>query len=325
MLKALGDCRACGLCNLGCSFGTKRNARTTYLAWAERLGARVIADAEVMRVGHSRGRVREVEALVGRSRTPLRVGARLFVVCAGAIASSALLLRSGIRQNAGTRFSMNAGAMMVAEFEQALDAFDADQMTVYLRDREWLVECTHNPLMSAALTTPGWFEEHGRLMARTRHLAYAGGMVGSAPVGNVYLSRLTGSEEVSFRLPSSDLEKLKRSLRATAQVFLAAGAKRVILPTHRFASASSMAELERMLSEIVSQSDISMGTAHPQGGNPMAADPKVGVVGADFMVHGFENLAVFDASVFPTAVRVNPIATLLALGKRAAPRILARA
>ncbi len=67
------------------------------------------------------------------------------------------------------------------------------------------------------------------------------------------------------------------------------------------------------------------GSAHPQGGNPMSADPRVGVVDPNFAVHGFDNLFVCDASVFPSSATVNPVSTIMAIADYAAPRILARA
>ena len=47
----------------------------------------------------------------------------------------------------------------------------------------------------------------------------------------------------------------------------------------------------------------------------MSADPK-GVVDPDFRVHGYRNLYVCDASVFPTSIGVNPQLTVMALGLR---------
>lgn len=325
MNKAIGDCRACGLCNVGCPFDTKQSALTTYLDWARREGARVLAHTEVLRLAGKRGHIQHLVASSGRAGERLRVRARLFVIAAGAIGSSALLLDSGITSNVGTRLSMNAGSMMVAEFPQPLDSFDADQMSVYLRTRDFVIECTHNPLMSAALTTPGWFEDHGRLMARSRHLAYAGGMVGTEPVGRVVQSRIFGHEEVHFSLVENDVKKLRDSLRTIAEVFFAAGAERVILPTHRFVELRSPAELALIDATVHSQRDVCVGSAHPQGGNPIAADPRLGAVTPELFVHGYDNLAVCDASVFPSSVRVNPIDTILALGRCAAAGILARA
>jgi choline dehydrogenase-like flavoprotein len=57
----------------------------------------------------------------------------------------------------------------------------------------------------------------------------------------------------------------------------------------------------------------------------MSADPREGVVDTNFAVHGFENLFVCDASIFPSSLTVNPVSTIMAIADYAAPRILARA
>jgi choline dehydrogenase-like flavoprotein len=44
-------------------------------------------------------------------------------------------------------------------------------------------------------------------------------------------------------------------------------------------------------------------------------------VDESFRVHGFDNLFVCDASVFPTAITVNPQLTVMALANYAAPGI----
>jgi choline dehydrogenase-like flavoprotein len=325
MLKALGDCRGCGYCNSGCSFGSKLDASQTYLRWAEQRGARVLPETEVVRVRHSRGFADGIEARVGRAAEPLRVRARVVVVCAGAIGSSALLLRSGIVRNVGTRVSFNAGSMMLADFEEPLDAYDADQMTAYLRGPGFLVEVTHNPPMAAALTTPGWFGDHGGLMARSRHLAYAGALVPTAPSGRVVMSRVFGHEETRFRMSGRELSRLKLGLRSIAQVFFAAGARQVVLPTHRFIALESARELSRIDTAFSKPNQLSLGSAHPQGGNPVCRDARLGVVDERLRVHGFGNLFVCDASVFPSCIGVNPIHTIMALAKLSAGGILAEA
>lgn len=59
--------------------------------------------------------------------------------------------------------------------------------------------------------------------------------------------------------------------------------------------------------------ELGLGTGHPQGGNPISSDPSNGVVDKEFKVHGYDNLYVCDASVFPTALSVNPQLTVMAL------------
>jgi choline dehydrogenase-like flavoprotein len=46
------------------------------------------------------------------------------------------------------------------------------------------------------------------------------------------------------------------------------------------------------------------------------------VVGPDFRVHGFANLFLCDASVFPTSVGVNPQLTVMGMAQYAANRTL---
>ena len=71
--------------------------------------------------------------------------------------------------------------------------------------------------------------------------------------------------------------------------------------------------------------DLQCGSSHPQGGNPMSNDRAIGVVDTDFAVHDIDNAFVCDASVFPDAIGVNPMNTIMALALHAAPKILARA
>lgn len=325
MLKALGDCRGCGYCNVGCKFATKRDASATYVRWAEEAGARVLPLTEVIRIRHRRGVVKGVEARTGRGREKLTVDAGTVVVAAGAIGSSGLLLQSGIRRNVGKRLSFNAGGMIVAEFDEPLDGYDADQMTVYLQGPGYVIEATHNPPMSAALTTPGWFRQHGELMARSRHLAYAGPLVATEPVGEVFIDRLFGHEEARFKMTPKDMDTLKRGMRMAAEVFFTAGARRVLLPTHRFCSLESPADLPKIATAFTRPGEVSVGSAHPQGGNPISSDPHLGAVDEHLRVHGFENLFVCDASVFPSCIGVNPIHTIMAMARMAAPRIAAQA
>jgi choline dehydrogenase-like flavoprotein len=329
MRKALGDCVSCGNCNIGCSFDTKRSALSTYIPWAEELGARVLANTEVERIETRKGRAVAVHVSQGKGRVPARIVAKQVIVAAGAINSSGLLLKSGlpraVHRNLGTRVSFNAGSMMVAEFDEPVDGYDADQMTYYLPGDGFIVEPTHNPVMSQALTTPGWLEEHSALMRRQRHLAYAGSLTSLDNVGRVVHSPFWGHEETRHKATSADLGRLRRGLKLITEVFFAAGASRLILPTHKFRAITSPSQMSEIDEHVVETKHISFGSAHPQGGNPMSSDPGTGVVDENFAVHGFENLFVCDASVFPSSVTVNPISTVMALADYAAPRILARA
>ncbi len=324
MKKALGNCNGCGHCNIGCIYDHKRSALTTYIPWAEEQGARVYANTTVETIEHVGGRARAVIAKRADGEV-LRIEARVVVVSGGAIGSSTILQKSGVEKYVGTRLSFNAGSMITAEFDHPIDAFDGDQMTAYLEGDGFLIEPTHYPVMSAALTTPGWMGVHAKLMKNFRNLAYAGALVPTAPSGQVVQSPFFGHEETRYRVTDGDIARLKRGLEMIAHVFLEAGAKKIILPTHNLTTITHVSELSRIATSFYAAKELCFGTSHPMGGNPLLEDPSIGVVDRNFAVHGFENLFVCDASVFPSALGVNPMATVLALANYAAPRILARA
>jgi hypothetical protein len=66
---------------------------------------------------------------------------------------------------------------------------------------------------------------------------------------------------------------------------------------------------------------LQVASAHPQGGNRMGEDPTKYVVDSNCKVHGFKNLFVCDASVFPTSLGVNPQITVMALATMTADYI----
>jgi choline dehydrogenase-like flavoprotein len=81
-------------------------------------------------------------------------------------------------------------------------------------------------------------------------------------------------------------------------------------------------QLDALHSIVRENADIMLTTAHPQGGNPVGDPRQGGVVNPDFRVHGFRNLWLCDASVFPSSVTVNPQLTVMGMAQYAAERIL---
>lgn len=213
MQTALGSCTGCGGCNTGCVWDHKPSALTTFIPWAEAKGARVLADTTVDRIEWKQGTVTGLIGHTGEAREPIAISGKLVVVAGGAIGSSALLLKSGIRKNVGTRLSFNAGGTLLAEFPDAIDAFDGEQMSCYVAGEGYTLEPVFSPPVSVAMMIPGWFEDHARLIANYRHLACAAALVGTLPNGRVVHSRFFGHEEIRFRIQHGDLAKLKAGSR----------------------------------------------------------------------------------------------------------------
>ncbi len=318
--KNYNGCGGAGVCNWGCPHDQKRSALETYVTAAVAHGARVMTECHAARILVDDGRATGVRVRHGERE--LRVKAGSVVVACGAIGSSVLLLKSGIRRNVGTRLSFNAATVMLARFGERLDSYDGDQMTAYVDGGTYLLESSFQPPVAHAISVPGWFDQHFGRMREYPHYASCGVVIGTDHNGRVkqipILRDLVGP--IKYRMTAADLDALKRGMTTATQVYLAAGADLVLpstfadapLPAREF-SADDPRRIRAHLDEAIrSPGDLTLNSSHPQGGNPMG-DRRVGAVDAGFRVHGHRNLYVCDASVFPTTIRINPMLTIMAM------------
>jgi choline dehydrogenase-like flavoprotein len=328
----IDGCLGCGYCNIGCRYGKKLSMLDTVLPWAQaKFGAgavRIVSDCAVRRIvadgdgGRRRATTAEAKLADGGK---LEVRAGKFVVAAGAVSSPFLLQRSGIGGGlpVGRQASFNMGAPLTAEFEHDLDAYDGLQIShvgLPPEQRGWVFETWWNPPVSQALNMPGWFSDHYENMRRYRRLMAVGALVGTERNGRIGRA-LTGGPAVHYVPTPGDMRKLADGLVELGQILFAAGAKAVMLNAweyYRFTSPNGLYELPSIMSD---PSRVTLGTGHPEGGNAIGSDPGRSVVDPQFRVHGYSNLFVCDASVFPTSITVNPQLTTMSLAQYAAPLI----
>jgi choline dehydrogenase-like flavoprotein len=322
-------CYGSGYCNIGCRWGKKLSMLETALPWAQRDfpgRVRIVAECEVDRVRGNGGAPRRVAGLEAKlGGRPITIRANRYVLSAGAVASSYLMIKSRVGRDlpVGRGFSANMGAPLTAEFDgQPLNAYDGLQISHYGVPSEagFVFETWFNPPVSQALNLPGWFERHFRNMRRYDHLMAVGVLVGTASCGHIRKAK-TGGPGVVFTPTDEDLQTLARGLRLLGRILLKAGARRVMVNTwgnDEYREADQLSDLDRICAD---PDYITLGTGHPQGGNAISRNPERGVVGPDFKVHGYDNLYVCDASVFPTSLTVNPQLTVMSLAHYAAPLI----
>ena len=336
----IADCAGCGYCNMGCAYGKKLSMLDLVLPDAQRTAdyrrghdpsysgrLRILPTCEVTRVeryGFGSRRVGGVRCLVGADRRELRVKAGTVVVAAGAIASSRLLQRSHIGgAGVGLGLCANLATFMVGDFAEELRGYEGLQIAHYVEPPHatgYVLETWFDPVVITALSMPGWLEDHQHNMSRYAHMMCMGVLVGTdrRPSNRVHRLPSISGAQYSFRPSGAERTRLAKALQEAGTILLEAGAERVMPATFRyreFTRADQLGELEDLLRQ---RANRSLQTAHPQGGNRMSADPARGVVDPSCRVHGYDNLYVCDASVFPTAVTVNPQLTVMAMAHHAA-------
>jgi choline dehydrogenase-like flavoprotein len=336
-------CVGCGYCNLGCAYGKKLSMLDHVLPRAQRAAdarrardseykgrLRILPACDVTRIdreallGPGSHRVSGVRCRVGADRRELRIKAGTVAVAGGAIHSSRLLQRSHIGgARVGLGLCANLATFMVGDFEEELRGFEGLQIAHYVnppQDSGYVLETWFDPVVITALSMPGWLDDHRYNMSRYAHMMCIGVLAGTdrRSANRVHrLPSITGAE-YSLRPSDAELTRLAAGLKAAGAILLEAGAERVMPATFRYRQFRDRSHLDELDGLLRQTRNRSLQSAHPQGGNRMSADRSKGVVDPACKVHGFENLYVCDASVFPSAVTVNPQLTVMALAHHAA-------
>jgi choline dehydrogenase-like flavoprotein len=318
-------CVGCGYCNMGCKWGKKLSMLNQVLPEAqERIGPenfQVIAGCEVLKL---KARGSKVTSLIGQFRNgrKIEVRGKTFVVAAGAISSSLLLQRSGIAEGrAGKRLSFNVGSPITAVFPEIINAYKGLQISHYLQlspSRGFIFETWFNPPMFQSTVMPGWWADHYKNMMRYNRMACTGVLVGSDSNAEVRVGGLT-RRDIRYKPTKKDFDTLLNGVELAGEIYFEAGAECVMPNSFQYYEYKTKEQLRLMKYDIKDSSDITLGTGHPQGGNIISRDKKIGVVDEQLKVYGYDNLFVADASVFPTAVGVNPQITVMTFADYAVP------
>ncbi|HET8672725.1 MAG TPA: GMC family oxidoreductase, partial [Thermoleophilaceae bacterium] len=211
-------------------------------------------------------------------------------------------------------------------FPQEVHSERGMQITHYLEptgaDHDGLaLETWFNPIVSQSLFMPGWFGQHWENMRHYPNMTCLGVVVGSESNGSVTASWPGREISLDFTPTNADFVRLKEGIKLAARIGLHAGAGRVLPTTFEQIEIRSESDIDSIDSRIGNDRDVSVNSAHPQGGNPISADARKGVVDESFRVYGMLNLYVCDASVFPSSITVNPQLTVMALAVYAADEI----
>lgn len=319
------NCVGCGYCNIGCRWGKKLSMLNNILPEIQKMAGperfQIIAGCEVLKLKSKGGRI---TSLIGKFRNgrKIEVRGKTFVVAAGAVSSSILLLRSGIATGrAGKRLSFNVGSPITAVFPEPIYSYKGLQISHYLQlnpSRGYIFETWFNPPMFQSTIMPGWWDQHWDNMHRYHRMACTGVLVGSDSNAEVRIAGLTG-REVRYNPTQKDFDTLLDGLILAGDIYFAAGAESVMPNTFCYYEYTSRDALHKMKDDIKDNSDITLGTGHPQGGNILSRNRKIGVVDERLKVYDYDNLFIADASVFPTAVGVNPQITVMTFADYAVP------
>ncbi len=342
-------CGDCGSCGFGCRRGAKRSGLRVHLAEAWRAGARIVPGAQVRRVLREGNRAVGVEARIGEG--VLRVRAAQVVVSAGTLRTPAVLERSGIAHRVlGRYLRLHPVPVIAARFAEPIEMWRGTMQAVRsveflepVADRGgFVVESApgHPGLVALALPWEGT-DSHAALMERAANVAPLIGVCRDHDGGRVSLTR-NDRVRIDYRLSEGDATTLRRALKEMARIGRAAGAVELLAlgtPAARHATeGAGVTGEERAFGRFLERlehfdfgscrglvfSAHQMGTAR-MGWDPAryVCDPHGRVRSGDRPGTGVvRGLYVADASLFPTALGLNPMVTVMLLARRVARTVL---
>jgi choline dehydrogenase-like flavoprotein len=318
-----GACVQCSSCPLGCPIDAKRGMHVSYLPRAVAAGARLRAGVEVRRVLTEGARAVGVECRTagkgGRPASTFTVRARRAVVLAGgAFGTPELLTRSGLgNQAVGANLHIHPACWVGARYPEEVRGWEGVMQSYYLD--EWepqgiLLEATFTPLAFGGAWLVGTGAEHQRSMLDYSRMGSIGVQLTDRSAGRVATGR-DGGLRVSYDLDRADAARVVFGIARAAEVHFAAGATEVY-PNVAGIKVLRPGDLAGFEAARIKPADLRLEGFHPMGTARIAADPRQGACAPDGSLYGTAGLYVADASLFPTALGVNPMMTIIAFAKQ---------
>ncbi len=337
-------CIHCGACMVGCRYNSKNTLPKNYLYFAEKNGAKILAEAEVVNVQRLTLNGERYE-ITYHNPTSLfkkktKVYANNVIFSASVLGTMRLLLR--LRDTSLPNLSPKLGHMVRTNSEALLGSlarksdvnysegvcissiYNHDKVTrvepVRYPDGSSLMRFLAAPLIDTDVSVPmrllrflGWIITHPIDFAKAMFLP------GWAHNTTILLVMQNTDTRMRFRMGRSAFTLFRRGLLAEEE------------PGYKInAQVAGSHELTRDLA--ARTNGIALGsigenllglptTAHILGGAPIGRDASEGVVNENFQVHNYPGMYIIDGSIMPANPGVNPSLTITALAEYAMSKI----
>jgi choline dehydrogenase-like flavoprotein len=324
-------CAGSNRCAFGCPTGAKQSALVSYIPRALHFGARVYANVRVDKITlagkRATGVVGRVALPNGGSGAKITVRANLVVPACGSLHTPALLERSGLKSpsgRVGKNLTLHPNVKMIAMFDEDVSSYrgvhQAFQVREFVPEGIGTFAAINLPPGVTAMSLPHRGRVLGELMDQYNHMVVSGLLIEDHATGSV--KTIAGRPQSFYDMAKEDLANAVRGLSLLGDLWFNIGAKKLILPFHHAVEATSPAELKKILSSPIAPGAWELFTVHMMGTCSMGADRTASVTDEFGMMHDVDRLMISDASLLPTAIRTNPMETIMALATRNAGHVI---
>lgn len=332
-------CTECDFCNFGCATGAKQSTVKTYLQDAHDAGTRIIVNAYVQKILHDGGQVRGAVVKVSQpdgTHHAITIKAKIVVVCAGAIHTPAILLRSNLHnRNIGANLRLHPTTVTTGVYPDRIDPWRGAPLTRVVTNFKnldgdgygiWLENAPVHPGLNGLANPWGGGREFKQIIQQLPYTANIIILTRDRDGGRVSVDRY-GEPSIHYRLSKYDAGHLMFGLQESLKIHMAAGALEVSTPHNErlrhFAEHDGTLDhfLKRAAQKGLKPNDFALFSAHQMSSARIGGDPARGVVdptGESFEVKG---LFVADGSALPNSPGVNPMMSIMAVAHYIAQHI----
>ncbi|HEX9387849.1 MAG TPA: GMC family oxidoreductase [Anaerolineales bacterium] len=347
-------CNHCGGCMVGCRYNAKNTLPKNYLYFAEKNGATVIAEAEVIDVrpfDKPQGRPSTFDdsqyevtyqpstSLFKRKQT---VYAKNVIFSAGVMGTMKLLLNLRDVKRSLPKLSRRLGHMVRTNSEALLGSlarksdvnysegvsissiYNQDEITriepVRYPDGSSLMRFLAAPLIDTDVSVPVRLLKFlGWALTHPMDFAKALILPGWAHNVTILLVMQHADNRMRFRIGRSGFTLFRRGMVAEEgpSYEIHAQVKGSHELTRDFAKRTNGVALGSLGENLLGLPT----TAHILGGAPIGRNAEEGVVNKNFEIHNYEGLYIIDGSIMPANPGVNPSLTITALAEYALSKI----
>jgi choline dehydrogenase-like flavoprotein len=158
------------------------------------------------------------------------------------------------------------------------------------------------------------------VMQRYGQIVLSGVLVEDSTTGSVSRS-FFGMPNVRYDVTELDLRRFLKGMKLLAEMHFALGAEKVLVALAGVSSLSSPDDLALFDDPRITRDMLELFTVHIMGTARMGSSRADSVVGPTGELWDLPGCYVADASVFPTAIGVNPQIAIMALATRIAWRL----
>ncbi|MFO0746701.1 MAG: GMC family oxidoreductase [Myxococcota bacterium] len=325
------DCVGSNNCIFGCPTGAKQSTLVSYLPRAIRAGARCLTELRVTSLVIEGGRcvgvvARTYDPATRKPGRQVTVRGKAVVIACGAIHTPFLLQKHRLgrpSRQLGKHLLLHPNAKVIAVYP--FDTYAWKGVSQWTQVREFhdegvLFAENMIPPSAMAASLPWHGRENLALLERYNQMVTTGVLVEDSTTGVVQRSAL-GMPVARYDITDGDFDRFVRGVARLSELHFAMGAETVLLPYRSHHIAHSMDEVRAVTTANIRKRDIELFTVHLMGTARMGARAEASVVDLDGEMWDLPGCYVADASIFPTAIGVNPQMTIMALATRIARRM----